>query len=76
MKQLNLCYFDNDFGEYDEFNPRYVFNTGYTLKIVSLLSETTPFYYTIDTLSNKIGINRIELLKDIKLLENVSAITL
>lgn len=75
MNTLNLCYFDNEFGEYDSFNPRYVFNQKHTKEIVTILSKSNPYHFNSDTLLKKLKINTETLNNSINLLYNISAIS-
>ena len=39
MKDLNIYYFDNEMGNFDKFNPRFVMNLPYSKKILNCLSK-------------------------------------
>ena len=75
MKNLNIFYFDNDLGNFDEFNPRFVMEQKYANDILSLIAIKPPFYYDITNLATKLKTNIKILEKPINLLKNISAIT-
>lgn len=74
MKSLNIFYFDNDLGNFDEFNPRFVMEQLYTKKIISLISAKPPFYYNFDKLLIKLKTDNKSLEHSLNLLKNISAI--
>lgn len=74
MKNLNIFYFDNNLGNFDEFNPRFVMEQLYTKKIISLISAKPPFYYNFDKLLFKLNSNNKSLEHALNLLKNISAI--
>lgn len=75
MKNLNIFYFDNDLGNFDEFNPRFVMEQKFANDILSLIAIKQPFYYDITNLATKLKTNITILEKPINLLKNISAIT-
>ena len=75
MKNLNIFYFDNDLGSFDEFNPRFVMEQKFANDILSLIAIKPPFYYDITNLATKLKTNINVLEKPINLLKNISAIT-
>lgn len=74
MEKLNLNYFDNDLGVYDEFNPRCVFANKYAKKAIDLIASKPAFYYNKTKLSKLLHISRDKCNSVIRLLENISAI--
>lgn len=76
MGKLNLNYFDNDLGAYDEFNPRYVFANKYAKKVMNLISSKPAFYYSKTKLSKLLHISRDECNSVMRLLENISSIVI
>lgn len=75
MKHLNIFYFDNDLGDFDEFNPRFVMEQTFANDILSLIAIEQPFYYDVTKLASKLHTNIKILEKPINLLKNISAIT-
>ena len=75
MKHLNIFYFDNDLGNFDEFNPRFVMEQTFANDILSLIAIEQPFYYDVTKLASKLHTNIKILEKPINLLKNISAIT-
>ena len=75
MNKLNICYFDNIMGEFNEYNPRFVFNQNHVKNIVDILSNKSPFYYTNEQIKTKLKIkNENEYRQAIIYLNNISAI--
>lgn len=74
MKGLNIFYFDNDLGDYDEFNPRFVMEQKFAKEVVSLVSTKPPFFYDFGTLLIELNATRDELRTALDLLGNMSAI--
>ena len=74
MKNLNIFYFDNDLGSFDEFNPRFVMGQKFANDILFLIAVKPPFYYDITNLATKLKTNINVLEKPINLLKNISAI--
>lgn len=74
MNNLNIFYFDNDLGKFDEFNPRFVMEQNYTKQIITIISTKTPFYYNTELLAKKINTNVKDLQFALQLLKNISAI--
>ena len=74
MNNLNIFYFDNDLGKFDEFNPRFVMEQNYTKQIITIISTQTPFYYNTELLAKKINTNVKDLHLALQLLKNISAI--
>ncbi len=75
MNKINLFYFDNDLGEYDEYNPRFVFSNENVKRLIGLLS-IKPFVYDKAYITKKLRISKDEVEKCLTLLLNVSAITI
>ena len=74
MNAMKICYFDNNMGKYDEFNPRFVFNEPNTKDIVTILSQYPKYYFTNDKLSKRLGFTKQEYDQAMKLLDNISAV--
>ena len=74
MKYLNIFYFDNDLGTFDEFNPRFVMEQKHTKEIISLISNNPPFYYDLYNLLAELNTDNKSLKTSINLLKNISAI--
>lgn len=74
MQNFEIFYFDNDMGEYNEFNPRFVMGQPYIKEIISILGHNKPFSFSLKDLAIKLKINNDNLKKSINLLKNISAI--
>lgn len=74
MRNFEIFYFDNDMGEYNEFNPRFVMGQPYIKEIISILGHNKPFSFSLKDLAIKLKINNDNLKKSINLLKNISAI--
>ena len=75
MNKLNICYFDNEMGEFNKFNPRFVMEQKYTKDIVDLLSNSLPYYFTKEMIKNRLKcVDNMEINEAINRLKNISAI--
>jgi len=74
MKNLNIYYFDNNVGDFDEFNPRFVMEQPYCKKIIEYLSQYKAYTVSMLALERKFKATKSEIEKAIKLLNNISAI--
>lgn len=75
MKNLLIYFFDNDLGTEDEYNPRVVLERNNTKKLLTLLSEKEPYFYSCNHLIKKLKISKDEFNHLSTLLQNISAIT-
>lgn len=76
MKNINIFYFDNELGDFDEYNPRFVMEQKYAKQIISILSQKVGSFYTKDMLRKALKIDDSESFEhSLKLLCNISAIS-
>ncbi len=77
MKKLNIFYFENNVGNFDKFNPRFVMEQENVKSILSLLIKKPCFFYTKNSLYKKISKISYQNFKDsLSFLTNISAITI
>ena len=76
MKDMNIFLFDNYVGDFDEFNPRYVMQEPFVKEIITLISMKEPYFFSIKEIQKKLGIKDREIETALKLLSNISAITI
>ena len=72
MKVIDIFYFDNEVGDYDEYNPRFVMEEPLVKNIITLMSKKKAYFYTRESLSKKLNASSIK--HQISLLNNISAI--
>ena len=76
MEDINIFYFDNDLGAFDEYNPRFVMEQKFVKQIISILSKKPGEFYTKETLKKKLKVcSNDDFAYAIELLSNISAIS-
>jgi len=74
MKNLNIFYFDNDLGDFDKFNPRFVMEQNKIKNIVTLLSSKPAYYFNKEDIVKIFNLSEEEFKYLTDLLDNISAI--
>lgn len=74
MNTLNIFYFDNEMGNFDEFNPRFVMEQEHVKNIIKFLAENEPYSVTLDKLVESFNVEKQSIIDAISLLKNISAI--
>lgn len=74
MNNLNIFYFDNEMGKFDEFNPRFVMEQKHVKNIIRILAYNEPYSISVDKIADNLEISEQNVLDAINLLKNVSAI--
>ena len=74
MKKMNIFYFDNDVGDFDKYNPRFVMEQRYVKEAITVLSKKQAYHFNIESLAKKIGVNDQIIKRVISFLHNVSAV--
>lgn len=64
MKKINVAIFDNELGEFDEFNPRFVLLQPKVKEVITLISKKNPNFYSVKDFNKEV----------LSLLQNISAI--
>ncbi len=77
MKNMDIFYFDNDLGPFDEYNPRFVMEQKFAKQILSILSKKPGNFYDKESLKKKLkSCDSQDFERAIELLSNVSAVCL
>ena len=74
MNTINIFYFDNEMGKFDEFNPRFVMEQKYVKNIIKILADNEPYSISAKKIADYLRISEKDILNAINLLKNVSAI--
>lgn len=74
MNTINIFYFDNEMGKFDEFNPRFVMEQKYVKNIIKILADNEPYSISAKKIADYLQISEKDILDAINLLKNVSAI--
>lgn len=74
MNNLDIFYFDNEMGEFDEFNPRYVMEQEFVKSIIRILADNEPYSISVEKIAESLKISKEKILDAINLLKNISAI--
>ena len=48
MNNLNIFYFDNEMGKFDEFNPRFVMEQKHVKNIIKILAYNEPYSISVE----------------------------
>ncbi len=77
MNNINIFYFENDVGVFDEYNPRFVMQQPFAKEIVSLLMQKSCFFYSLPSLKQKFPKKQYTTVeKTFETLANISAISI
>lgn len=74
MNNLDIFYFDNEMGNFDEFNPRYVMEEEFVKSIIKILVDNEPYSISVEKIAESLKISKEKILDAINLLKNISAI--
>lgn len=75
MKDLNIFYFDNEVGDFDKFNPRYVMEQPFCKKILVYLSNNYANSKTKKDIQNHFKLRQEQIDLSISLLRDISSIS-